>query len=376
MRSGCRQGRPSWLAGARDGQHGCHGRSPPFSSSARSGLDGMFSTLRGFGVRRNTDDRWLAGVCSGIADRLGIDPLIVRGALIVLLFVGGLGGLVYLIAWALLPDQNGKILAEAALHGDGWGIALLIVIGIALISNISDRWWLWTILVPVGLLCGGRSTPLGRERRPSRWVRRRASSATSSPPPSRARPSRPRTTPSPPPRRKPRRCPPRPLPPPLSARGPTVRNGPRPHRRRRRPRARRAPPPAARRIPRPAAHRRPRRRGVRARPVVCGGNRLRGISGGARGRVRGRRSGPRPDRRRPDRPPSRFHRVPRGPGRAGHRRRHLDARHAQRGLRRTAVVGRVPADRRLQPHRRRGRAQPRRSDPGIPIRVAMGAGDS
>ena len=112
----------------------------------------MFSTLRGFGVRRNTDDRWLAGVCSGIADRLGIDPLIVRGALIVLLFVGGLGGLVYLIAWALLPDQNGKILAEAALHGDGWGIALLIVIGIALISNISDRWWLWTILVPVGLL--------------------------------------------------------------------------------------------------------------------------------------------------------------------------------------------------------------------------------
>lgn len=112
----------------------------------------MFSSLRGFGIRRNTDDRWLAGVCSGIADRLGIDPLIVRGALIVLLFVGGIGGLAYLIAWALLPDQNGRILAEAALHGDGWGIALLVVIGIALISNISDRWWLWTILVPVGLL--------------------------------------------------------------------------------------------------------------------------------------------------------------------------------------------------------------------------------
>jgi phage shock protein PspC (stress-responsive transcriptional regulator) len=123
---------------------------PPAAS--RSGLDGMFETLRGFGVRRNTDDRWLAGVCSGVADRLGIDPLIVRGALIVLLFVGGIGGLAYLIAWALLPDQNGKILAEAALHGDGWGIALLIVIGIALVSNISDRWWLWTILLPVGLL--------------------------------------------------------------------------------------------------------------------------------------------------------------------------------------------------------------------------------
>lgn len=125
---------------------------PTTPSSARSGLDGMFSSLRGFGVRRNTDDRWLAGVCSGIADRLGIDPLIVRGALIVLLFIGGLGGLAYLVAWALLPDQNGRILAEAALHGDGWGITLLIVIGIALVSNVSDRWWLWTILLPVGLL--------------------------------------------------------------------------------------------------------------------------------------------------------------------------------------------------------------------------------
>ena len=128
---------------------------PPASgspTSARSGLDGMFSSLRGFGLRRNTDDRWLAGVCSGIADRMGIDPLIVRGVLIVLLFVGGIGGLAYLVAWALLPDQNGKILAEEAMHGNGWGIVLLVVIGIALISNLADRWWLWTILLPVGLL--------------------------------------------------------------------------------------------------------------------------------------------------------------------------------------------------------------------------------
>ena len=139
-------------------------------TSARSGLDGMFSTLRGFGVHRNTDDRWLAGVCSGIADRLGIDPLIVRGALIVLLFVGGIGGLAYLVAWALLPDQNGKILAEAALHGDGWGIALLIVIGIALVSNISDRWWLWTILCRSASWSGGRIRSARPARRRSRWA--------------------------------------------------------------------------------------------------------------------------------------------------------------------------------------------------------------
>ena len=246
----------------------------PAPSSARSGLDGMFSTLRGFGVRRNTDDRWLAGVCSGVADRLGIDPLIVRGALIVLLFVGGLGGLVYLIAWALLPDQNGKILAEAALHGDGWGIALLIVIGIALISNISDRWWLWTILVPVGLLVwwaihsarqGKTAEQMGEE---AREFGNKFAATFSRPPvatPQRRRPHLRRTEP-----------------PPMSATtsttpatptapaAPPYGMGPGRTGVVARPRTRRPPPPSARRLPRSAAHRRPRRRGVRPRPVVCG----------------------------------------------------------------------------------------------------------
>src|SRR6478735_2285118 len=316
----------------------------PAPSSARSGLDGMFSTLRGFGVRRNTDDRWLAGVCSGVADRLGIDPLIVRGALIVLLFVGGLGGLVYLIAWALLPDQNGKILAEAALHGDGWGIALLIVIGIALISNISDRWWLWTILVPVGLLVwwalhsarqGKTAEQMGEE---AREFGNKFAATFSRPPVATPNDVVPTSETEPPP---------------MSATTSTTPAAPTA-----------PPPPSARRLPRSAAHRRPRRRGVRPRPVVCGAIRLRGVSRGAGGRVRGRWGRARPARRRPDRPPRRLHRVPRHAGGAGHRRRHLIARDAQRRLRRAAVVGRVAAGRRLQPDRRGRAAQPRRSSAG------------
>jgi phage shock protein PspC (stress-responsive transcriptional regulator) len=121
------------------------------SPASRSGMDGVFASIRGFGLRRDTDDRWLAGVCSGIADRFGVDPLLVRGALIILLFVGGIGGLAYLIAWALLPDQHGRILAENALHGDAGGIVLLVVIGIALVSNAVNRWWLWLVLLPAAL---------------------------------------------------------------------------------------------------------------------------------------------------------------------------------------------------------------------------------
>lgn len=122
------------------------------NASPRHTLDGAFEALRGLGVRRNTEDRWLAGVCSGIADRLGVDPLIIRGVLIVLLFLGGAGGLAYLLAWALLPDQNGRIVAEDGVHGDGWGIALLVVIGIFVVSNAFDRWWQWTVLLPVSLI--------------------------------------------------------------------------------------------------------------------------------------------------------------------------------------------------------------------------------
>jgi phage shock protein PspC (stress-responsive transcriptional regulator) len=124
----------------------------PPQGGGRAALDGLFAALRGMGVQRNRDDRWLAGVCVGIADRLRIDPLVVRGALIVLLFVGGIGGLAYLVAWALLPDRDGRILAEDALHGHGWGIALLVVIGIVVVSDSVDRWWLWLVLVPVGVL--------------------------------------------------------------------------------------------------------------------------------------------------------------------------------------------------------------------------------
>ena len=51
------------------------------------------------------------------------------GALLGLVFGGVLA---YLIAWALLPDHDGSILAAKGIRdGDGWGITILIVIAIA-----------------------------------------------------------------------------------------------------------------------------------------------------------------------------------------------------------------------------------------------------
>ncbi len=53
---------------------------------------------------RNTHDEMVGGVCSGIANYLDIDPVIVR--LIFVLLLGHGSFLVYLIMWALMPTDE------------------------------------------------------------------------------------------------------------------------------------------------------------------------------------------------------------------------------------------------------------------------------
>lgn len=60
---------------------------------------------------------WVGGVCSGIADRLGIDPLIVRGVFVVVAVLGGPAFLFYAAAWLLLPDEDGVLPVEELLAG-------------------------------------------------------------------------------------------------------------------------------------------------------------------------------------------------------------------------------------------------------------------
>jgi phage shock protein PspC (stress-responsive transcriptional regulator) len=54
---------------------------------------------------RRTDDRMVAGVCSGVADYLGVDVTLVR-LVTVLGAVFGFGSfiLAYVVAWLLLPQ--------------------------------------------------------------------------------------------------------------------------------------------------------------------------------------------------------------------------------------------------------------------------------
>ena len=58
---------------------------------------------------RPRDGRMIAGVCAGIGEYLGIDANIIRLVFAVLtIFSIGAGALVYLVAWAVVPEEGEK----------------------------------------------------------------------------------------------------------------------------------------------------------------------------------------------------------------------------------------------------------------------------
>jgi phage shock protein PspC (stress-responsive transcriptional regulator) len=64
------------------------------------------SPIRQKRLYRDTDDKVLGGVCSGIASYLGIDPTIVRLLFAIITFGGfGTGFLIYIVLWILLPKR-------------------------------------------------------------------------------------------------------------------------------------------------------------------------------------------------------------------------------------------------------------------------------
>jgi phage shock protein PspC (stress-responsive transcriptional regulator) len=54
-------------------------------------------------LRLSATERMVGGVCGGLGEFLELDPVLFRAAFLVLAFVGGLGILLYVVLWLLLP---------------------------------------------------------------------------------------------------------------------------------------------------------------------------------------------------------------------------------------------------------------------------------
>jgi phage shock protein C len=57
-------------------------------------------------VRRSRSERVLAGVCDGVGRYLGVDPVLLRIAFIILALANGLGVIAYVVAWVAIPEER------------------------------------------------------------------------------------------------------------------------------------------------------------------------------------------------------------------------------------------------------------------------------
>src|SRR6478609_6118800 len=82
-------------------------------------------------LRRDRSRQLVAGVCAGIGRHLGVDPLIVRVAFIAAATAGGVGFLLYGLAWLLMPAEEATELPVVGrLHGGRGTIEVALGVGL------------------------------------------------------------------------------------------------------------------------------------------------------------------------------------------------------------------------------------------------------
>jgi phage shock protein PspC (stress-responsive transcriptional regulator) len=89
---------------------------------------------------RPHDDRVFAGVALAVANRLGMSPGAVRLVWFILAWAGGLGILLYVAGWLLIPEEGAsQSIAEDAMgrmsDSTAWlGVALIVIAGVMLVT--------------------------------------------------------------------------------------------------------------------------------------------------------------------------------------------------------------------------------------------------
>ena len=96
-------------------------------------------------LQRSSTDKVIAGVCGGLARTLGIDPVVVRVIVAVLAIFGGAGFAAYVIAWILIPSDDGSnALRDARVDRSRMKQFLLVFVlaiaGISLVDSLPGRW--------------------------------------------------------------------------------------------------------------------------------------------------------------------------------------------------------------------------------------------
>ena len=109
-------------------------------------------------LRRRTDDRVIGGVASGLGEFLNVDPLLVRIGFVGLMVFGGLGLLLYVGGWLLVPEEaSDESIVEELLNRTGltpsrWLVLLLFGAGaLILLGGLGNAVAYSDLAVGVGI---------------------------------------------------------------------------------------------------------------------------------------------------------------------------------------------------------------------------------
>jgi signal transduction histidine kinase/phage shock protein PspC (stress-responsive transcriptional regulator) len=112
-------------------------------------------------LRRDREHAVLGGVCAALGARIGVDPILLRVGFIAGSVAGGMGALLYLLAWVAIPARGARAPGRALPRlgrKESWQVATgiaLIVLGLLLVLRQLGVWFSDAIVWPVVLAAAG-----------------------------------------------------------------------------------------------------------------------------------------------------------------------------------------------------------------------------
>lgn len=133
----------------------------------------FFAWIRSSRIVRGRD-RWVGGVCDGLAQRLGWNVALVRALMLVAALFFGAGAAFYGLAWLLLPDENSnRILFEDLINGVwDWNCVGALIFCVMALCIPGAGWFtfvlaalvLWLVVNRQSSVANNRQTQPGADR--------------------------------------------------------------------------------------------------------------------------------------------------------------------------------------------------------------------
>jgi phage shock protein PspC (stress-responsive transcriptional regulator)/two-component sensor histidine kinase len=123
-------------------------------------------------LRRDRANGYVAGVCAGLARHLGVDPLVVRIAFVAAATAGGIGILLYGVAWVMIPVDDAAPTPPRILRQGRGAIEVAVGVGLLTLSVLLTMravglWFSDVIVWPAVLVAAGGAMLWRQSLRPT-----------------------------------------------------------------------------------------------------------------------------------------------------------------------------------------------------------------